>query len=214
MSVLSRLKWQLSLILMLICVGCSTIMVPAMSPDVVLRSLNACPKVFVPAGSGSSVCIQKTAKTTYFLTCYHVINDCNGQVKVYFGASGPLVDARLGAADKSMDLAMLEIDDCPVDTPVVRIATQDPRVGDELFTAGAPQGFPYLTTFGHLSTPNSANIEGCEVWILDMAVIGGNSGGGLFNSFGQLVGIVEAKVPGTNISIAITSNQVKTFLKW
>ncbi len=95
-------------------------------------------------------------------------------------------------------------------------------VGQKTFVVGNPEGEGIAVTSGVISveseyitmtaTDNSNRYVDYRVMRTDAAINGGNSGGGIFNADGELIGIVNAKSVGTeldNIGYALPITQVK-----
>ncbi len=168
-------------------------------------------QTYTSAGAGSGVIISKNGCV---LTCYHVIAGCTN-VYVYT-KNGTQYTATVVGYDEWSDLALLKIE-ATADLPYVTFATAESGdsyvvAGEQVFAIGNPLG--YLggsVTVGYISaTGRTISVEGIPMTLLqtDTAVSPGNSGGGLFNLRGQLVGVVNAKlvVEGAeNIGFAIPS---------
>lgn len=82
------------------------------------------------------------------------------------------------------------------------------ELAETVIAIGNPSGEGLSTTEGIISVisekidmyyENSNNYKSIRVMRIDAAVNGGNSGGGLFNFNGELVGIVNAKISSTDI---------------
>lgn len=65
--------------------------------------------------------------------------------------------------------------------------------GDEVFTVGYPLGWGPALSFGRVGNPNTflATIES-RLLQVDLSACSGNSGGGLFNTRGEIVGVIHA----------------------
>jgi len=79
-----------------------------------------------------------------------------------------------------------------------------PLVGERVFVVGHPQALLWSVTLGIVSN-NERTLESADphinrpTWLqIDAAVNGGNSGGALFNEYGELVGIIILKRAGTD----------------
>jgi S1-C subfamily serine protease len=75
----------------------------------------------------------------------------------------------------------------------VEFAEGDVTYGDRVFTVGYPLGWGPAVTFGTAGNPNTflSTVQSRLVQV-DMSACSGNSGGGLLNQQGQLVGLVHA----------------------
>ena len=126
-----------------------------------------------------------------------------------------LRDVKILALNPYFDLALLEI---PAQKDLkfrpVFIADDDAqREGDSVFAIGSPLGLERSVSEGIVSTRNR-NMEGI-VYIQTTAQINpGNSGGPLFNSRGQVVGVINMKLTfGEGLGFAIPIAYLKHFLR-
>lgn len=147
------------------------------------------------AGSGVVVGRQEGASVYEIVTNDHVIRDSVSiSIKTRAGNS---YAATLVATDSALDIAVLKAtvsEELPV---AVWGDSDDVRVGDEVIVIGNPLG----TLGGSVSkgiisaTARTVSVDNYTRTLMqtDAAINEGNSGGGLFNMKGQLVGIVDAK---------------------
>jgi len=132
----------------------------------------------------------------YILTNYHVIEG-GGRIFVTL-EDGTVHDARLiGGEFGSTDLAVLKID-AEYLTPVTLGDFAATRVGARIYAIGNPLGeLTYTITPGIVSALNRevALEEGQSIpmFQISASVNSGNSGGPVFNEFGEVIGIVTAK---------------------
>ena len=82
--------------------------------------------------------------------------------------------------------------------PNIPIATSEPVPGDEVFTVGYPLGWGPAMAFGRIGNP-ATFLPTVETRLLqiDLSVCAGNSGGGLFNARGELIGVMHAMIQTT-----------------
>ncbi len=75
----------------------------------------------------------------------------------------------------------------------VPFAPGDVQPGQEVFTVGYPMGWGPTMSFGHLGNTNTF-LQTVDTRLIqaDVAACSGNSGGGLFNAKGEVVGIMHA----------------------
>lgn len=144
------------------------------------------------AASGSGFILTADG---YILTNYHVIENSNSvKVTMYDGTS---YDATIVGYDESNDIAVLKIDATGL-TPVVLGDSDKLNVGDPVVAIGNPLGeLTFSLTSGAVSALNrevtlSSNVT-MDLIQTDCAINSGNSGGPLFNSHGEVIGIVSAK---------------------
>lgn len=153
------------------------------------------------AAAGSGFVISSNG---YILTNYHVIEGATSiQVAFQDGASYP---ATLVGGEASNDVAVLKIDAEGL-TPVVLGNSDSLVVGEQVCTIGNPLGeLTFSLTVGYVSAKDRAITfsDGKTINMIqtDTAINSGNSGGALFNSYGQVVGISSAKYSGSSSSSA------------
>ena len=160
----------------------------------------------------------------YILTNYHVVEGSNSiKVTTYDGTS---YDAQLIGYDESNDIAVLKIDATDL-TPVVLGDSDTLNVGDSVVAIGNPLGeLTFSLTTGvvsaldrpvTLSTGTTMNLIQT-----DCAINSGNSGGALFNLYGEVIGITNAKYSSSgssseasidNIGFAIPIDQVRSIFE-
>ena len=151
---------------------------------------------------GSGVVI---AEGGYIVTNNHVIEDGNAYQVLL--PSGEKVDAELIGADSSTDLAVLKVDaDAAAQlTPVEFGSSTDLLVGSTVIAIGNPGGETLANTVtqGIVSALQRSNVKASNTsraidYIQhDASINNGNSGGGLFNYKGELVGINTLKYSGS-----------------
>lgn len=175
--------------------------------------------VQTPDGLGSGFVINDRG---YCVTNYHVVE---GQTRIAVtifhrseqGDFGRVAirDVKILALNPYFDLALLEI---PAQKDLkfqpVYIAEEDShREGDSVFAIGSPLGLERSVSEGIVSTRNR-NMDGI-VYIQTTAQINpGNSGGPLFNSKGQVVGVINMKLTfGEGLGFAIPVSYLRHFLR-
>ena len=147
------------------------------------------------AGAGSGFILTPDG---YIVTNYHVVGDADTvKVTLYNGDS---YDAQYIGGDEDYDIAVIKID--AENLPNVTLGDSDSlKVGQSVMAVGNPLGeLGGTVTGGMISALNrSVTIQGTSstntmsLIQMDASVSPGNSGGGLFNMNGELVGIVNAK---------------------
>ena len=154
------------------------------------------------AAAGSGFVISQDG---YIVTNYHVIDDATS-IKVAF-LNGDSYDAKLVGGDADNDIAVLKIDATGL-TPVIIGDSEALTVGEDVVAIGNPLGeLTYTMTRGIVSAlDRPLTMDGGLVMNMiqtDTAINSGNSGGPLFNMYGQVVGITSAKLSNaTNSSEA------------
>ena len=148
-------------------------------------------------GAGSGVIVREDG---YIATNYHVIQGANKvEVTLHNGESYP---AKIIGSDPANDIAVIKIDAKGLTTATVGdSSTVD--VGDLAVAIGNPLGqLGGTATTGIISAlDRTLDVEGTTLTLMqtDAAINGGNSGGGLFNSKGELIGIVESKASAVGV---------------
>ena len=164
---------------------------------------------YVQQGAGSGVIISQDG---YILTNNHVINGANS-VKVRL-RDGTEYDATIIGSDSDNDIALLKVSATGL-SPATFGDSNSLAVGDYVVAIGNPLGeLGGTVTDGIISAlARKVTIEDTQMTLLqtNAQVNPGNSGGGLFNANGELVGIVNAKQSATEvegIAFAIPINNV------
>lgn len=170
---------------------------------------------YVTKGAGSGVIISSDG---YIVTNHHVIDGAN-TIKVTLRDGTSSYDATLIGSDEDNDIALLKIDAEGL-TPATFGDSSSLAVGDYVVAIGNPLG-----TLGGTVTDGIISALAREVTIEDKnmtllqtnaQISPGNSGGGLFNAKGELIGIVNAKDSATEvegIAFAIPVNNVIDIIK-
>lgn len=153
----------------------------------------------------------------YILTNYHVIEGSNSiKVATYDGNS---YDAELIGYDEGNDIAVLKIEATGL-SPVVLGDSDNLNVGDSVIAIGNPLGeLTFSLTSGVVSALDREVTLSSAVTMdliqTDCAINSGNSGGALFNLYGEVIGITNAKYSSSgsgasidNIGFAIPINSV------
>jgi S1-C subfamily serine protease len=141
----------------------------------------------------------------YILTCYHVVDDIIAINKLGMKMSASIgysksdeinkvsglviYGAEVVKYDEEHDIALLKTSILDNELEVANIATTEPNKGDLVFSIGNPLGLLRTISQGILAN----KIEG--FFISENVTTFGNSGGGLYNITGELVGI-PAQVTG------------------
>ncbi len=172
----------------------------------------------IPSGSfgylhesaGSGVVISESG---YILTCNHVVENAK-KITVTLN-SGNVYEAALVGSDRTSDLAVLLIEPREALTAARQGSSADLVLGEQVIAIGNPLGVLGGTVTNGIISATERTVsmsDGTQMKLLqtNAAINSGNSGGGLFNLAGQLVGIVNAKyaaegVEGLAFAIPIDS---------
>ena len=146
---------------------------------------------YVQSGAGSGVIISQDG---YILTCAHVVDGATS-VKVQL-QNGETYDASIVGSDATSDIAVLKIEATGL-TPAVIGDSDALAVGETVVAVGNPLGtLSNTVTDGIISALNrEVTVEDNDMTLLqtNASISPGNSGGGLFNANGELIGVVNAK---------------------
>ena len=165
---------------------------------------------YVQQGAGSGVIISSDG---YIITNYHVIEGAN-TITVTLRDGKTSYTAAIIGSDSDNDIALLKIDAKDL-TPATFGDSSKLAVGDYVVAIGNPLGeLGGTVTDGIISAlAREVTIDNKNMTLLqtNAQISPGNSGGGLFNANGELVGIVNAKDSATEvegIGFAIPINNV------
>ena len=189
------------------------------------------------AGSGVIYSINKDEGSAYVITNYHVVyysgadteDDISDDITLYlYGQEYEQygIPAEYVGGSKNYDIAVLKVKNNDVLRQSSAVAAEfadsnDTCVLDTAIAIGNPEAKGISATVGvvnvdseqiTLSGIGGTGYTSLRVLRIDAAVNGGNSGGGLFNSKGEIIGIVNAKMSDSsvdNIGYAIPSNIAK-----
>lgn len=164
----------------------------------------------IVSGAGSGVIYTEDG---YIITNNHVVEGAE-QITVKLN-DGTTYNATLVGADSQSDIAVIKIDATGL-TPAVLGDSDTIAIGETAIAVGNPSNLGVTSTDGIISALNrSVTVEGNTMNLIQTsaAISPGNSGGGLFNSRGELIGIVNAKNADENaegLGFAIPINTVKS----
>ena len=139
----------------------------------------------------------------YILTNTHVLDNADSvEVLLY---DGRILEGKLVGADAISDVAVLKIEATGL-TPAQFGDSALVQVGDDAIAIGNPLSESYSGTMsvGIVSgLARNVNHNGRTMTLLqtDAALNGGNSGGPLFNCYGQVIGITNMKMMTSSLSV-------------
>lgn len=165
---------------------------------------------YVTEGAGSGVIISEDG---YIITNNHVIDGASS-IKVTLN-DGSEIKAELVATDEQTDIAVIKIEKTGL-TPANFGESSSLNVGDLAVAIGNPLGqLAGSATEGIISgLEREITLDGRTMKLIQTSasINPGNSGGGLFDQYGNLIGIVVAKSSGSNVEglgFAIPSDLAK-----
>lgn len=179
---------------------------------------------YYSAGSGVIYQLDKEKGNAFIITNHHVVFDADSKadngiselIEVYLYGSeleGFQMEAAYVGGSQYYDIAVLYIENSDIlkgsDAQAVSVADSDTIVvGQTAIAVGNAEGEGITATSGiisvdseHITMTAVDNITevSYRVMRVDTAVNQGNSGGGLFNDKGELIGIVNAKIIDENV---------------
>lgn len=165
---------------------------------------------YIQKGAGSGVIISEDG---YIITNYHVIEGAKS-INVTLRDGTKSYTAALIGSDEENDIALIKVDASGL-SPATFGDSSKIAVGDYVVAIGNPLGeLGGTVTDGIVSAlAREVTVEGNNMTLLqhNAQISPGNSGGGLFNAKGELIGIVNAKDSATEvegIAFAIPVNNV------
>lgn len=172
------------------------------------------------AASGSGFILTDDG---YILTNYHVIEEASAITVSFY--NGESMEAELIGYDSANDIAVLKVEAEDL-TPVVLGDSENANVGDSVVAIGNPLGeLTFSLTTGAISAKGREVTMSTGVTMTlmqtDCAINSGNSGGALFNMYGEVIGITNAKYSSSsyseasidNIGFAIPIDQVRSMIE-
>ncbi len=176
-------------------------------------------------GIGSGFVFEFDARK-YVLTNTHVVSSPDGSgyadsITLYL-SDGRKLSGKLAAANRALDVAVVNLDSPPADLPIETLGDSDTlRVGEWVIAIGNPFNFEHTVTVGVVSALNRRMRIGRQERNLiqtDASINQGNSGGPLVNLAGQVVGIntLIYSPTGTSVGIGFASpiNDAKDMVFW
>jgi S1-C subfamily serine protease len=185
-------------------------------------------------GLGSGTVIKKTNTNMYILTCAHVVSniyDLNQSGLLIRGTLGYLKngtnDQTSGMVlytyevvkyDEENDLALIKTDYADEVLNEIPLAKNTPKIGDTVYSVGNPLGIMRTLSKGILAN----KVEG--FYTFDGITTFGNSGGGLFNRVGELIGVPsqvpvyvvldeQKSIPESSLGMCVSLERIKIFLE-
>lgn len=179
-------------------------------------------------GAGSGVIFSSDG---YIITNAHVtendvypVSRCSVSVNTTDPQTGDVIstkyDAKVIGSDTETDLAVLKID--AEKLTAAKLGNSDKlSLGDDVVVIGNPLGLETSVSKGIVSGLNRQVYDDNSLNAIqtDTAINSGNSGGGLFNMYGEVVGIVNMKMVDNssgnsieNVGFAISINDAKSVI--
>jgi S1-C subfamily serine protease len=175
------------------------------------------------AGAGVIYRLDKQNGSAFIITNYHVVYDksCNtpdkisDDISVYlYGAESAsyAIPAEYVGGSLYYDIAVLRVEDSELlkrsAVCEVTVSDKEATVGQTAIAVGNPESYGISASLGIVSVdsehitmtaPDGVSEVTVRVIRVDTAVNSGNSGGGLYNGEGELIGIVNAKIVDSSV---------------
>ena len=169
------------------------------------------------AETGSGVLISPDGKV---MTAAHVVHAMD-EISVEF-LGGETVKTKVVASEPAADLSLLHLERVPAGAKSSPLADSDKiQVGDPVIIVGAPYGLSYSLSDGLISArwkPNTVykTMPLAEFFQTTATINTGNSGGPMFNSNGEVIGIVSHNISKSGgsegLGFVVTINTAKKLL--
>ncbi len=163
---------------------------------------------YITEGAGSGVIISEDDKEIYILTNYHVVEN-SSELSVQF-INDKSYDATIKGVSQRKDIAVVSVSKEILDDETlsqIKIATlgdsDDLKVGNGIIAIGNALGYGQSVTTGVVSALNrevTTDEYTQDMIQIDAAINGGNSGGALLNSNGEVIGINSVKYSSSGLS--------------
>lgn len=186
------------------------------SPSVVSLDIYSEDSEFVPVGQGSGIILSKDG---YIVSNAHVVDKGTKAVKAVL-SDGREYAAEIIGSDPKTDIAVIKIPATDL-SPAEFASSANVKLGEEVVAIGTPAGYRNSVTKGIVSgldrkirLENSSSGVNCIQ--IDAAVNPGNSGGALFNMYGQVIGITSSKLSSVDyegIGFAISSDEASGIIE-
>jgi TPR repeat protein len=160
----------------------------------------------------------------HLITNFHVIKEAQS-IKIV--TKNGLLPAEVIKKDESNDLALLKVDSDIEPTALAVTSSRNVKLGDSVATIGFPnidiQGFAPKYSKGEIASLSGA-ADDSRCFQISVPVQPGNSGGALFDEFGNVIGIVSSKLSASaaikssgllpeNVNYAVKSSFLLGFLE-
>ena len=164
-------------------------------------------------GAGSGVIVSEDDDEIFILTNYHVVEN-SSELSVNF-IDDKSYDAKMKGVSERKDIAIVSVSKKSINNDTlkqIKVATlgdsNELKVGNGIIAIGNALGYGQSVTTGVVSALNrevTTDEYTQDMIQIDAAINGGNSGGALLNSKGEVIGINSVKYSsnGTNSSASI-----------
>ena len=177
---------------------------PLTTSEIARRVTPTVVTIETPAGHGSGVIVDPSGVV---VTNLHVIQ---GATKVELSLhNGDIYDdVTVVDLDERRDLVLLKIKAFNISYATFG-DSDEIEVGEDVVLVGSPQGLDLTVSEGVISAIRESG-RGYRLIQTSAPASPGSSGGGMFNNYGELIGIVTAqRITGQNLNFAVPVNYVR-----
>lgn len=144
------------------------------------------------------------------ITNVHVVENASSVLVTTY--SGQKYRASVFCMDRQLDVAILAVDGANF-TPLLPADFSGTKIGDDVYTIGAPNNLAYTLTKGVISA-KSRQMNGNDYIQIDAPINEGNSGGPLLDDTGKVLGINTLKYSDSEgLGFAIPFSEVQVLMK-
>lgn len=171
---------------------------PLTPQEIYRRAAKSVVTITARSGAGQSLGSGVVLSKDVVATNCHVTND-GEDVMVHF--AGERYPALASLGNDELDFCLLFTENLPATpAPIGTLAQVEP--GAPVYSIGSPQGLKLTIANGLVS--GLKEVEGVEMIQTSAPISQGSSGGGLFNEYGQVIGITTASLAdGQNLNFAL-----------
>ncbi len=143
-------------------------------------------------------------------TNHHVVENAKKiEIKLFSGETADDVELLESNQDDDLALLRMKLDQLP--PPLALGVSSDVAVGEGVVVIGNPIGLEHTMTDGMVSARRM--YKGKKYIQMSAPVSPGNSGGPVFNRYGDVIGVTVAKLFGENLNLAIPIDKLKPMIK-
>ena len=162
--------------------------------QIVKNSINSVVTVKTEFGHGSGFIISSDG---YALTNNHVVEDAEN-IEVIFNNKLTL-PAEIIKTDKNRDVTLLKIVGGGYNPLPLNTSDKAAEIGSEVIAIGTPEDIKLGQSVTKGIISGYRNLDDKNYIQTDVSINSGNSGGALLNTKGEVIGIVVAKITGSNV---------------
>ena len=180
---------------------------PLSTAEIARRVTPTVVTIATPTGNGSGVIVDPSGVV---VTNLHVVEG-EALVEVELPNGDIYDDVAVVDVDERRDLILLKIKAFNLDAADFG-NSDDVQVGDDVVLVGSPEGLDSTVSAGVISALRDSG-DGYRLIQTSAPASPGSSGGGMFSTFGELVGIVTSQTrEGQNLNFAVPVNYVRGLL--